>query len=78
MNNWTEENNHLTRNFEFKDFVEAWGFMNKVALLAEQMNHHPEWKNVYNKVEISLTTHDQGNEVTETDRALAKKINELV
>jgi len=51
--------------------------MSKVAILAEKANHHPEWKNVYNTVEIWLTTHDEGNKVTEKDRELAKKISDL-
>lgn len=72
---WIEENNQLKRTFEFKDFVEAWGFMNKVALHAEKLNHHPEWRNVYNKVTIVLTTHDAGNKVTEKDRELAELID---
>ncbi len=76
--NWKEENNQLTRSFKFKDFIEAWAFMTKVAMTAEKMNHHPEWSNVYNKVEITLTTHDKGNTVTDKDRELAKKIDELV
>ena len=76
--NWKEEDNQLKRTFEFKNFVEAWGFMNKVALLAEKMNHHPNWSNVYNKVEIALTSHDAGNTVTERDRKLAQQIDELV
>lgn len=75
---WKEENNQLTRTFEFKDFIEAWGFMNKVALLAEKANHHPNWSNVYNKVEIALTTHDAGNTVTEKDRKLAARIDKLL
>lgn len=75
---WKEENNQLKRTFEFKDFVEAWGFMNRVALLAEKMNHHPNWSNVYNQVEIALTSHDAGNTVTDKDRKLAKKIDELL
>lgn len=50
----------IERNFKFQDFSEAWGFMNRVALLAEQQDHHPEWFNVYNRVEITLTTHDAG------------------
>lgn len=75
---WKEENNQLTRTFEFKNFVEAWGFMNKVALLAEKMDHHPNWSNVYNKVEIALTSHDAGNTVTERDRKLAKQIDKLI
>lgn len=77
MSNWKEENNSLKRKFKFKDFIEAWSFMTKVAMTAEKMNHHPEWSNVYNKVEITLTTHDKGNTITEKDRELAKKIDEL-
>ena len=74
---WKEENNKLTQSFKFKNFVEAFGFMSKVALIAEKMSHHPEWKNIYNKVEITLTTHDEGNTITEKDRKLAKAIDEL-
>lgn len=74
--NWKEENNALKGSFKFKDFVEAWSFMTKVAMVAEKMDHHPEWSNVYNKVEITLTTHDKGNTITERDRELAKKIDE--
>lgn len=75
---WKEENNKLNKEFKFENFVEAWGFMNKVALLAEKAEHHPEWKNVYNKVEISLTTHDEGSTVTEKDKKLAKAIDNLL
>ena len=75
---WKEIDNSLQRSFEFKNFIEAFAFMTKVAFLAEKMNHHPEWKNVYNKVEITLTTHDAGNTVTEKDRKLAEQINQLV
>jgi len=75
---WKEENNQLQRTFEFKDFNEAWGFMNRVALIAEKMNHHPVWSNVWNKVEISLSTHDAGNIVTDTDRKLATAIDRLL
>jgi 4a-hydroxytetrahydrobiopterin dehydratase len=74
---WTEFNNQLKRNFQFKNFVEAFAFMTKVAFAAEKLNHHPNWSNVYNKVEIILTTHDANNTVTEKDRALAKKIDEI-
>lgn len=74
---WKEENNKLTQSFKFKNFVEAFGFMSKVALVAEKMSHHPEWKNVYNKVEITLTTHDEGNTITKKDRELAKAIDEI-
>ena len=75
---WKEENNTLTREFKFKNFVEAWSFMTRVALIVEKMNHHPEWSNVYNKVTITLTTHDKGNTITDKDRELANKIDELV
>jgi 4a-hydroxytetrahydrobiopterin dehydratase len=75
---WHEIDNQLKRTFQFKDFVEAFGFMAKVALIAEKMNHHPNWYNVYNRVEISLTTHDAGNTVTDKDRDLAKAIDALL
>lgn len=75
---WIEENNQLKRSFLFKDFSEAFGFICRVALLAEQHNHHPFWSNVYNKVEISLSTHDAGNLVTEKDRQLAQAIDKLL
>ncbi|UKJ07657.1 4a-hydroxytetrahydrobiopterin dehydratase [Solitalea lacus] len=75
---WAEVDNKLTRTFQFASFVEAWGFMTKVALLAERMNHHPDWSNVYNRVEINLCTHDAGNVVTEKDRELAFKIDQLL
>ncbi|MVO10461.1 4a-hydroxytetrahydrobiopterin dehydratase [Flavobacterium sp. TP390] len=75
---WKEIDNSLQRSFEFKNFIEAFAFMTKVAFLAEKMNHHPEWKNVYNKVEITLTTHDAGNMITEKDRKLAEQIHQLV
>jgi len=77
MENWTEKNNKLSRTFEFDDFVQAFGFMTQIALVAEKMNHHPEWSNVYNKVEIHLSTHDADNTVTDLDRKLAKKINAI-
>ena len=75
---WEEKNNTLYRKFEFKDFSEAFAFMTRVALAAEKMDHHPMWTNVYNKVEISLSTHDAGNIVTDRDRKLAKKIDAMV
>ena len=75
---WVEENNRLTNTFRFKDFTEAFGFMTKVALLAEKMDHHPFWTNVYNTVTIELSTHDAGNVVTDKDRALAKAIDQLI
>lgn len=75
---WKEENNTLSQTFKFGNFVEAFAFMTKVALVAEKMSHHPEWKNVYNKVEITLTTHDKGNTITEKDRKLAQAIDALL
>ena len=66
----------ITRTFVFADFVAAFGFMSQVALVAERMDHHPEWSNVYDKVEITLTTHDAGG-VTELDVALARFIDEV-
>ena len=73
-----EKNNTLYRKFEFKNFSAAWAFMTRVALAAEKMDHHPLWTNVYNKVEIWLSTHDAGDIVTEKDRTLAKKIDALM
>jgi 4a-hydroxytetrahydrobiopterin dehydratase len=75
---WEEKNNTLYRKFEFKDFSQAFAFMTRVALAAEKMDHHPAWTNVYNTVEISLSTHSAGNIVTEKDRKLAQKIDALV
>jgi 4a-hydroxytetrahydrobiopterin dehydratase len=75
---WTEENNSLKREFELGDFVEAFSFMTKVALLAEKMDHHPFWTNVYNKVTIELSTHDAGDIVTDKDVKLAEEIDLLL
>ncbi|GAB4123438.1 MAG: hypothetical protein OHK0045_16220 [Raineya sp.] len=74
---WQEIDNQLKAKFIFKDFVQAFGFMTQVALIAEKHNHHPWWANVYNQVEISLTTHDAGNLITEKDRALAQEIEKV-
>jgi 4a-hydroxytetrahydrobiopterin dehydratase len=74
---WEEKNNSLYRKFEFKDFSEAFAFMTKVALIAEKMNHHPKWTNVWNTVEVWLSTHDAGDIVTDKDRKLAEKIDAL-
>ena len=75
---WTEENNKLYQKFQFNNFSEAFAFMTRVALEAEKMDHHPLWTNVYNTVEIWLSTHDAGNIVTDKDQRLAKKIDALV
>jgi len=74
---WKEENNKLSQTFEFKDFIEAFSFMTAVAIMAEKMNHHPNWSNVWNQVHIDLTTHDAGNTVTEKDRKLAETIDKI-
>lgn len=75
---WTlaEDGSAISRSFRFDDFVSAFGFMTKVAILAEKANHHPEWSNVYNKVDIRLTTHDAGG-LSQRDFDLAKKIDAL-
>lgn len=75
---WQVQNQTLCRSFTFTDFNAAFGFMTRVALLAEQHNHHPWWSNVWNQVEIKLSTHDAGNVVTDKDLALANAINKLV
>ena len=75
---WKEEANKLYRKFQFKNFSEEFAFMNRVALEAEKMDHHPLWTNVYNTVEIWLNTHDAGDVVTDKDRKLSKKIDKLV
>jgi 4a-hydroxytetrahydrobiopterin dehydratase len=75
---WEEKDNKLYRKFEFKNFSEAFGFMTRVALEAESMNHHPLWTNVWNRVEIWLSTHDAGDIVTEKDRKLAQCIDRLL
>jgi 4a-hydroxytetrahydrobiopterin dehydratase len=67
----------IVRSFQFRDFNEAWGFMNRVALLAESQNHHPEWSNVWNRVRIELATHDAGG-LTDNDVKLATAINALL
>jgi len=75
---WVENNNQLYRKIVFNDFSEAFAFMTRVAIEAEKMNHHPLWTNVWNTVEIWLTTHDAGNIVTQKDRDLAAKIDSFL
>jgi len=75
---WEEKNNTLYKKFVFKNFSEAFAFMTRVALEAEKMDHHPNWSNVWNTVEISLNTHSAGDIVTGKDRELAKKIDTLL
>jgi 4a-hydroxytetrahydrobiopterin dehydratase len=74
---WSEKDNTLYRKFEFGDFSEAFAFMSRVALVAEKMDHHPKWTNVWNSVEVWLSTHDAGDVVTDKDRKLAKAIDKL-
>jgi 4a-hydroxytetrahydrobiopterin dehydratase len=75
---WTEADNKLHRKFTFRNFSEAFAFMTRVALEAEKMDHHPLWTNVWNTVDIWLSTHDAGNIVTDKDRKLAEKIDRLL
>lgn len=75
---WKEENNQLIRHFEFENFVEAFSFMTRVAMTAESAEHHPTWENTFNKVTIKLSTHDDGDVVTDKDRNLAKEIDKLL
>lgn len=74
LNGWSIVNGKLHKTFKFPDFIAAFGFMSKVAIAAEKMNHHPEWSNVYNTVNIDLTTHDAGG-ITQNDIDLAGTIN---
>ena len=74
---WQQVNDTLYRSFEFRNFSEAFAFMTQVAMLAERHDHHPSWKNEWNKVEIWLSTHDAGNTVTEKDHKLAEAIDKL-
>lgn len=77
MKFFEERDNKLVAEFKFSDFTQAWAFMNEIAIHAEKQNHHPNWSNVYNTVSIKLTTHDAGNIVTDKDRILAEKIEDL-
>lgn len=76
LEGWTpvEGRDAIAKTFTFKTFNQAWGFMNRCALAAEKMNHHPEWFNVYNRVEVTLSTHDCDG-LSELDVSLAKKMN---
>lgn len=79
LNGWIYDarTDAISHDFKFKDFSEAFGFMTRVALLAQAADHHPEWSNVYNKVTITLSTHDAGG-LTEKDVGLAEKIDQLL
>jgi 4a-hydroxytetrahydrobiopterin dehydratase len=74
---WTRAGTSISKTFTFADFNQAWGFMNRVALLAEKRDHHPDWRNVWNKVEISLSTHDAGG-LSSRDFELAAAIERVV
>lgn len=76
LTGWSLRGQRLHREYRFAGFVEAFGFMSSVALVAERMDHHPEWSNVYSRVVVELTTHDAGG-VTERDLRLARRMEEL-
>ncbi len=76
LTEWQRRGNKLARTYRFKDFVDAFGWMSSVALVAESMNHHPEWRNVYATVEVELTSHDVGG-ITDRDFELAKAMDRL-
>ncbi len=75
--NWTEKDHKLIGEFVFEDFSQAWAFMTEVAILAERKNHHPDWRNTWNRVVITLTTHDEGDIITEKDRKMADGISKI-
>ena len=74
---WTFHNESIKKEFKFNNFIDAFGFMSKVALLSEKIDHHPDWQNTYNKVKIKLTTHDIGG-LTSNDIELAEEIDKLI
>jgi len=76
LEGWELQDDKLFKVFKFKDFIHAWSFMSACAIVAEKLNHHPEWSNVYNQVEVHLTTHDSGG-ITSLDIDLAKQMNAL-
>jgi 4a-hydroxytetrahydrobiopterin dehydratase len=75
MSEWREENNSLTKDYEFDSFISAFSFITRVAIVAEKMNHHPEIVNTYNHVTLRLSTHDAGNTITAKDHELASRID---
>jgi len=77
MSVWVEKQERLCSEFQIKEFRAAFGFMTQVAFIAEELNHHPDWSNVYNTVKISLNTHDAGGAITDVDREMAKRIDAL-
>ena len=74
---WKEKNNRLSASFKFENFTEAFAFMTEVAFASERHNHHPNWSNVWNQVDIELTTHDAGNIITEKDHKLSQDISQI-
>jgi len=74
---WEEKNNFLVKTFTFSNFINAFMFMTEVAALAEKMSHHPWWENSFHVVTIRLTTHDKGDRITEKDREMADRIDEI-
>ncbi|MBL7830923.1 MAG: 4a-hydroxytetrahydrobiopterin dehydratase [Saprospiraceae bacterium] len=75
---WIELEKSLRKSIKFKDFKTAWAFMSEVALVSEQINHHPTWENSYNTVKIELQTHDAANIVTQKDKLLASEIDQIL
>jgi len=75
---WKERDNTLYRRFEFADFAEAFAFMTKVAVVAERLNHHPDWSQSWNVVELVLSSHEVGRKVTARDHALAEEIDRVM
>lgn len=76
MSDWKRDGDSIKRTLTFDDFITAFGFMSSVALVAEKMNHHPEWSNVYNRVSVVLSTHDAGG-ISESDFELARAIDRI-
>lgn len=73
----TEDKSHLAASFKFENFIEAFAFMTEVAFFAEQQGHHPDWSNVYNTVDVQLSTHDAGDIVTKKDEQLAATMEKI-
>ena len=76
LNGWNVVNEKLSKTFKFSNFIQAFGFMTQVAITSEAMDHHPEWSNVYNRVEINLVTHSEGG-ITKLDIELAMKVDSI-
>jgi|TARA_B110000977_G_scaffold32317_1_gene42884 4a-hydroxytetrahydrobiopterin dehydratase len=76
LNGWSVVNEKLSKTFKFSNFIQAFGFMTQVAITSEAMDHHPEWSNVYNRVEINLVTHSEGG-ITKLDIELAMKVDSI-